>query len=164
MNEKEMLIQNVNNAMCLTKKMKPLESEIGNLEFKLETQIPKKFFIFCILFLINIVCTLEQLSVYGSLNLNSAALSVIFGFILYITGIKTIMDKSIAQKSLPVINRKLSKIKNYDTLSWLPGEYRTSVCINAINRYVSAGRAETLKEALILLDMDSHLEQMENVA
>ena len=164
MNEKEILIQNVNNAMPVAEKMKPIEDEISKLDVKSGGRIQIKSVVFLFLFLIFTTSILDQLINCRAPFPNDIIFSAIFGFLSYKTGIKQLMDKIRAKRTIPVLKQKLSEIANDGTLSWLPEEYRTSGCINAMSRYISAGRVENLKEALNLLDLDLHRERMEGAA
>ena len=82
----------------------------------------------------------------------------------YLVGFKKITKKILAKNRLPKLQQELAELANDDTLSWLPEEYRTSSCINSINRYVNTGRADSLKEVLKLVDLELHRDRMETAA
>jgi len=106
MNEKEILIQNVNNAMPVAEKMKPIEDEISKLKVKSGGRIQIKSVVFLFLFLIFTTSILDQLLKCRASFPNDIIFSAIFGFLSYKTGIKQLMDKIRAKKTIPVLKRK----------------------------------------------------------
>ena len=181
MGEKEILIQNITNAMSAAKKMEPLEMEMNKYEAIINVPKKKKnisLFGFLMgylrwVFVISLLVTAGMTAVLtfmavGGLEFDAAfmclIMTVILGLLAYIVGFRKIVKKILAKKRLPELQREHAEISSDDSLSWLPEEYRTFGCINAINRYVNTGRADTLKEALNLVDLEIHRDRMQNAA
>ena len=60
--------------------------------------------------------------------------------------------------------QKLTILSLDDSLSWLPESYRTASAVFYIAEYVQNGRADSLKEALELLETELHRKRMEDNA
>ena len=163
MNEKEILIQNVNGAIPTAQKMKQLENEIDQLSAEIEQK--KKFgclwvvaFFFSFAFVISGVCFILA-EEFGSMlfAFAVASLPVIF-LILRLKRINACKSK------IKELEGDIANMQNDTTLAWLPAEYRTGSCLTAIIGYVQNGRADSLKEAINLLENEMHQQRMENAA
>lgn len=161
MNEKEILIQNVNGAIPTAQKMKQLENEIEQLSAEIERK--KKygcmwvvaFFFSAMLVIVGIgLIFVEEFTI---MPFAFASLPVIF-LILRLKRINACKSK------IKELEGDIANMQNDTTLAWLPAEYRTGSCLTAIIGYVQNGRADSLKEAINLLENEMHQQRMENAA
>ena len=171
MDERELLIRNVNEAMPMTPQMKQLEETISSLseEYnkKKKTGIIGAISIFFggIFLLTGISTSLLSIEEKNTFNLITALFITILGFVIIHVGYKKKKKRAKKCEKLLAENRnQLTILQSSPGLAWLPPDYRTSECINIISSYVNSGRAETMKEALALLDQTIHNERMENAA
>lgn len=58
-------------------------------------------------------------------------------------------------------SKEIQQLQADSSLSWLPPAYRTSYCYGKISEYLQNMRAETLKEALNLLETEMHQDRVE---
>lgn len=161
MNEKEILIQNVNGAIPTAQKMKQLENEIEQLSVEIERK--KKYScLWVVAFVFSFVLVIGGIGLiyveeFTLMPFAVASLPVIF-LILRLKRINACKSK------IKELEGNIANMQNDTTLAWLPAEYRTGSCLTAIIGYVQNGRADSLKEAINLLENEMHQQRMENAA
>lgn len=165
MNEKEQLIQNLNSAMPIAQQMQKIEDEIGSIEVQIEKQ--KKFWggmkvvaiiaAIILVFAIIAIITGEKFKAGDLLGL------LITGFIIFIYAMHLKKLKGEKQR-IDALNNQYKGLQQNPNLAWLHDKYRTSSCIHKIAEYVNSGRADSMKEALNLLEEDIHRQEMEDAA
>lgn len=156
MNEKEQLLQSINAAAPVVGQMYKLETEITALEAEVE----KKSHYGC-----GTVLILGLGLLFGMIGLGTGTLILIAFMAACIFFLVNRIRRVIVCKStIAQSQQKLSLLRQDNSLSWLPEIYRTSSCIAAINSYLSDGRADSLKEALNLLETEMHQQRLENSA
>ena len=97
-------------------------------------------------------------------NKPSEILAVVpFAVVLFFTVMRHKRVKA-CKAELAKLESDLLNLQNDSVLSWLPMDYRTSSCFAGISSYVSNGRADTLKEALNILENEMHQERMVDAA
>lgn len=169
MNEKEQLLQNINAAMPIAQQMQALETEINALEAEVE----KKSHYGCgTVFVLGLGLLFGFIGIgilLSGLSKNSGDIKASLIFIVVIVlclgylfrRIKRVMT---CKSQIGMSKQKLLVLRQDNSLSWLPESYRTSGCIAAIRSYLSDGRADTLKEALNLLETEMHRQRLEDSA
>lgn len=161
MNEKEIIIQNVNGAIPTAQKMKQLENEIEQLSAEIERK--KKYScLWVVAFVFSFVLVIGGIGLiyveeFTLMPFAVASLPVIF-LILRLKRINACKSK------IKELEGDIANMQNDTTLAWLPAEYRTGSCLTAIIGYVQNGRADSLKEAINLLENEMHQQRMENAA
>lgn len=171
MNEKEMLIANVRASEEVGQQITSKEGEIDKLLTKkaarrkatggesLMGRILWFMFIYCCLFSCGTVIIISTIGKIWE-PLGTLACLIFCGYLIYfyfVEGFVLNVKIKKAQKEIEVLEQS-------PQLSWIPAEYRKSNCITAIISYVQSGRADTMKEALNILEQDMHNQRMENAA
>lgn len=166
MNEKDTLVQNVNGALPTAQKMNQLENEIVQLNAKIEEQ--KKFGCLSVLpafFAVTLIPSGYFLLMHPNGKKLLGLLLLAIGCVLaYFVFIKRIIRQGQYKKRIAEVQQECEVLRDDATLAWLPAEYRTGSCLNAIISYVQNGRADSLKEALNLLENELHQQRMESAA
>ena len=163
MSEKEMLLQNIAAAAPITQQLGQIEAEISDLSDERE----KKKKVGCGWIGLLIICVLAVLWGLGFVILDkdfSGLITFAIGAVPIAIFIKRILRAGECKKKISELAAKYQGLRNDTSLSWLPPDYRDSSSINAIASYLQNGRADSLKEAINLLETEQHNERMENAA
>lgn len=164
MSEKEMLLQNIAAAAPITQQLGQIEAEISDLSDEREKK--KKvgcgwiFVLFCAA--IAALCGLGFIVL--DKNFGTGFLYFAMGAVPIALFVMRILRAGECKKKISDLAAKYQSLRNDASLSWLPPDYRDSSCINAIASYLQNGRADSLKEAINLLETEQHNERMENAA
>ncbi len=166
MNEKEIFMANVNNSLPLAQKLNQLEDEMEQLSEEIERK--KKFGCLWAMALgfsaLMAILGVVAILAYGLKGFTS----MLFFFaiasppvILLVLRLKRIIT---CKTKIQELERNIANIQGDISLALLPTEYRTGSCLNAIIGYAQNGRADTLKEALNILENEMHQQRMESAA
>lgn len=166
MSEKELFIINANNSLPLAQKLNQLEDEFEQLSEEIEQK--KKFGCLWAMALgfsaLMAILGVVAILAYGLKGFTS----MLFFFaiasppvILLVLRLRRIIT---CKTKIQELERNIANMQGDISLAWLPTEYRTGSCLNAIIGYAQNGRADTLKEALNILENEMHQQRMENAA
>lgn len=161
MNEKEQLIQNISNSMPVTQELKKLEDEV-NLVFDKIYKKEKFWKGWKVLTIIDLIIFVPALILSFS-DLKELPGVLLFGIpvYLFIWHKKDIKKK---EQNINELKQKHSEVASDSSLSWLPAKYRDSFCISKIADYINVGRADTLKEAINMLEQEIKQEELKEAA
>ena len=166
MSEKEQFINNVNGAIPMAQKLNQLEDEIDT--FSAEIEQKKKFgclwvvaFTYSVLMVVMGVAAILGYCLKGFTSMLFFFAIASPPIILLVLRLKRV---NVCKAKIQELERNVAIIQGDSTLAWLPAEYRTGSCLDAIIGYVQNGRADSLKEALNLLEADMHRQRMEEAA
>ena len=169
MNEKEQLIQNVNASVPVMEQMHQLEMEITALE----DEVQKKSQYGCgtgiVLGMVVLFGIFSLGILLGGRNNNpndtqQALICVGIMVVCLVFLFRQIKRVKTCKSQLGLSKQKLILLRADNSLSWLPESYRTSSCISAIRSYLLDGRADSLKEAINLLETEMHQQRLEDSA
>lgn len=164
MDEKEKLISCLENSMAVTRQLQTLEEQIDDIELRIDAK--ERFWkgmktLAVIGNIIGFICVVSLF--VDKLTVGMVIVTMICFLPAFFYGKhKTQLKKM--RKETEELQKKYSELQKDSALSWLMDKYRTSECILNIAEYVQSGRADTLKEALNLLETEIHNKRMESAA
>lgn len=156
MEEKEILLGNINNSVEVMRNIQYWEMEFDLGQKKLTSA--KKISWFILSFF---VCTLLLVILTtGSESRNMMKVWIsLLPLPIYIIGRTMTISKSKAR--MKKASAQMEILRNDPVLFWLPPLYRHSVAYNCIASYVINMRANTLQEALNLYETERHQARVE---
>lgn len=167
MNEKEAIIKNISESAHITEQMKKIEEQLINKESSaLKYSVKKPSGITIIAAILGIVFTLGG-GFTDKDHVGAGLLAIVCFVIVAKYVLTTILNKTALDKikaDISSLDTEHKKLRNDSKLHWLPEAYRNSTDISMIASYIQNGRADTMREALNLLEQDKHNQRMEQAA
>lgn len=164
MDEKEILISHLENSVNITRELQTLEEQVDDIESRIDAK--ERFWkgMKTLAVIGNIIGFISVVSLFvDKLTVGMIIVTIICFVPAFFYGRhKSALKKM--RKETEELQKKYSELQNDSALSWLMNKYRTSECIFKIAEYVKSGRADSLKEALNLLETEMHNERMESAA
>ncbi len=152
MNEKEELIKNINDSFDIMERINEYEKQIIAWQAKQKGPLltVKVFVLFIILSIL--MCGLEK-----------SGIPLFIVFIVFSIFCILCAKISLAKsgKQINEYNRMINEAKNDPVLNWLPMTYRDPVPYAYIMSYVEDMRANNLKEAIELFELEMHRARVE---
>ena len=163
MNEREILIADISGSFESMRVVEAIEAEfILTLSKRAKARGVGRFILF---YLVGAALGGLIMMMFA----NSQAAGSLIGFALFILPIllpivMRIMSTKTYDKKLNKLNEELVTAKNNPSLCWLPMAYRDSFSFKNIATYVQNMRANTLQEAINLLETEKHQARLEENA
>ena len=162
MNEKDQLIQNINGAMPVAQQMQKIEGEIDQLKDEIERK--KKYgcgwMLMIVIAAVSGIIGFIFIAAGEGKKIPSALLCFVIAAVPIVFIIRRFMRSSECKRKIQELEQQRASLQNDPSLAWVPAEYRSGSCLAEIINYVQSGRADSLKEALNLLDEEIHRQQM----
>ena len=161
--ERKQVLAVMDNSFSVMTSIKQKENEIEEKEEQIEKTLSKarKRYIILWFFLgLMVCCVLESI-------IGTALASLIWvGFIAF--GVWNMINKKKEAKTLTAekqtLENTLVSLKNDETLSWLPYDYRDSTSFTYLYTYLTNMRANSLKEAINLYETEKHQARLELIS
>lgn len=161
--ERKQVLAVMDNSFSVMTSIKQKENEIEEKEEQIEKALSKarKRYIILWFFLgLMVCCVLESI-------IGTALASLIWvGFIAF--GVWNMINKKKEAKTLTAekqtLENTLVSLKNDETLSWLPYDYRDSTSFTYLYTYLTNMRANSLKEAINLYETEKHQARLELIS
>lgn len=166
MTERENLIRNIQESAHIAEQMRNVEAELLKcVESADKYSVNKKPSVITI---IAAVIDLIIILFGGGFETANGGLFIIICSVIVAKYVLTVVLSTLFVKNIKNKAARLdaehTKLRNDQSMQWLPDKYRNSTDFNMIASYLKNDRADTLREAINILEQESHYRRMENAA
>ncbi len=164
--ERENLIKNIQESAHIAEQMRNVEEELLKcVESADKYSVNKKpsviTIIAAIIDLIIILFGGGFETVVGGLLIIACTI-IVAKYVLTLL-LSTLFVKNIKNKAAR-LDAEHTRLRNDQSMQWLPDTYRNSTDFNMIASYIKNDRADTLREAINILEQETHYRRMEKAA